>query len=163
MGSFAKRDIVEVAEELGLDLVYHEFTDRPYYTGFCPFPDHDNTKTPAFALWPKRQRWVCYGCRLEGGDVIDLVKNVKQCSFGEAKRIATVTITDEEAFQRELAKAAVATTGNSKSIILRSSKINDDPRTMAPHEVQNVLRAFDYLIAEERWLEADKLLRVNGY
>ncbi|MBN2047758.1 MAG: DNA primase [Anaerolineaceae bacterium] len=36
------------------------------YTGFCPF--HENSRTPAFAVFADTGTWKCFGCG-EGGDV----------------------------------------------------------------------------------------------
>lgn len=159
--NFEKRPIEDVMDELGIDYELHQHTDRPYLIGFCPFPDHSNTDTPAFNVFLTTQHWVCHGCAPEGGDVIDLVKRVRQCKFNEAKRIATLTISDEEHLLRTLKKAADEVHGQRKLIMTRATRIFDHPRAIDHLKAQEVLERVDLLLSEGRWLEADKLLRVN--
>jgi DNA primase len=52
------------------------------YTGFCPF--HQNTKTPAFAVFPESGTWRCFGQCNEGGDIFKFVMKKEGWDFNEA-------------------------------------------------------------------------------
>lgn len=54
------------------------------YTGFCPF--HQNTRTPAFVVFPDTQTWRCFGACAEGGDVFSYVMKREAWDFKEALR-----------------------------------------------------------------------------
>lgn len=49
--------------------------------GKCPF---HKEKTPSFTIYPKENRWHCYGGCNEGGDVIDFTCKSKNIKFLEA-------------------------------------------------------------------------------
>jgi DNA primase len=155
---FDKRDIVEVAEELGIELTYHEHTDRPYYMGFCPL--HDNVKTPAFVIFPRIQRFYCYGCTPEGGDVIDLIRKKEGLSFKQAVQRVTIALTAEDSFLKRLKQNT--NTVDLNYLQIRAMKLNDEPRRLNFNTVQRLYQQFDFLISENRWLEADHLLRKVG-
>lgn len=52
------------------------------YTAMCPF--HDNTKTPAFVVFPETQTWRCFGACNEGGDVYSFWMRFYRRGFREA-------------------------------------------------------------------------------
>lgn len=52
------------------------------YTGFCPF--HQNTRTPAFAVFPESGTWRCFGQCNEGGDIFKFVMKKEGWDFSEA-------------------------------------------------------------------------------
>lgn len=52
------------------------------FAGFCPF--HDNTRTPAFYVFPETQTWHCFGACAEGGDVFSFVMKKQGWDFKEA-------------------------------------------------------------------------------
>lgn len=52
------------------------------YSGFCPF--HDNTRTPAFVVFPESQTWRCFGACAEGGDLFSYVMKKNSWDFKEA-------------------------------------------------------------------------------
>lgn len=54
------------------------------YTGFCPF--HQNTRTPAFVVFPETQTWRCFGACADGGDVFSFVMKKEGWDFKEALR-----------------------------------------------------------------------------
>ena len=60
------------------------------YTGFCPF--HQNTRTPAFVVFPDSQTWRCFGACAEGGDLFSFVMKkegwdfMKRCAFWPTRR-----------------------------------------------------------------------------
>ena len=54
------------------------------YTGFCPF--HQNTRTPAFVVFPETQTWRCFGACADGGDLFSYVMKKEGWDFKEALR-----------------------------------------------------------------------------
>jgi DNA primase len=50
------------------------------YKGLCPFHPE---KSPSFLVYPKSQRFHCFGCRAHG-NVIDFVIRSKSISFADA-------------------------------------------------------------------------------
>ncbi|HZD11599.1 MAG TPA: DNA primase [Candidatus Binatia bacterium] len=54
------------------------------YTGFCPF--HQNTRTPAFVVFPDTQTWRCFGACADGGDLFSFVMKREGWDFKEALR-----------------------------------------------------------------------------
>jgi DNA primase len=60
------------------------------YIGFCPF--HQNTRTPAFVVFPESQTWRCFGQCNEGGDLFSYVMKRDGLDFSEAlKKLAEQT------------------------------------------------------------------------
>lgn len=55
------------------------------YAGFCPF--HQNTRTPAFYVFPETQTWHCFGACGTGGDIFTFVMKKENVDFGEALRM----------------------------------------------------------------------------
>lgn len=54
------------------------------YSGFCPF--HQNTRTPAFVVFPDTQTWRCFGACADGGDLFSYVMKREAWDFKEALR-----------------------------------------------------------------------------
>ena len=51
------------------------------FVGFCPF--HQNTKTPAFTVYPETQSFHCFGCKASG-TAFDFVMRTEGLEFREA-------------------------------------------------------------------------------
>lgn len=49
--------------------------------GLCPL---HNERSPSFYIYPDTNRWWCYGGCARGGDVINFVELLRNCSFREA-------------------------------------------------------------------------------
>lgn len=49
------------------------------YRGRCPFHQE---RTASFFVWPKSQRWRCFGACATGGDVLDFLKRMKELGDG---------------------------------------------------------------------------------
>ena len=68
------------------------------YAGFCPF--HQNTRTPAFYVFPETQTWRCFGACADGGDIFSFVMRKEGWDFREAleqmARKAGVTLEDRK-------------------------------------------------------------------
>ncbi|MDT8305862.1 MAG: DNA primase [Anaerolineae bacterium] len=73
------------------------------YTGFCPF--HQNTRTPAFVVFPDSQTWRCFGACAEGGDLFSFVMKKEGGDFKEALRVlaqrAGVTLDESPAARQQ--------------------------------------------------------------
>ena len=48
------------------------------YTVFCPF--HENTRTPAFVVFPETGTWHCFGCN-DGGDMFKFLMRKEGWDF----------------------------------------------------------------------------------
>lgn len=70
-------DLVEIVEESGVRL---RQVGRAFQ-GFCPF--HDNTRTPAFTVYPDTQSFYCFGCQASG-TVFDFVMHQQGIDFRTA-------------------------------------------------------------------------------
>jgi DNA primase len=55
------------------------------FTGFCPF--HQNTRTPAFVVFPDSGTWRCFGQCNEGGDIFRFVMKKEGVDFPQALQI----------------------------------------------------------------------------
>lgn len=51
-------------------------------SGFCPF--HQNSRTPAFYVFPETQTWRCFGACADGGDLFSYVMKKEGYDFKEA-------------------------------------------------------------------------------
>ncbi len=76
----ARLDIVEIVSET----VQLKRSGKSY-TGFCPF--HENTRTPAFVVFPETGTWRCFGQCSEGGDIFKFVMKREGWDFTEALRV----------------------------------------------------------------------------
>jgi DNA primase len=157
--NFDKKDIEEVCAMLGIELTEQPYASKPYLNACCPLHVE---KKPSFVVFPEVQRWVCYSCAPEGGDVIDLVQRVRGCTFKEALEIAATPIPDEEAFRRSLVKTQIQNV-DVELLLRRATGFFDHPRRFDFSKAQAILQKFDGLIYEQRYLEADKHLREYGF
>ena len=73
------------------------------YAGFCPF--HQNTRTPAFFVFPETQTWRCFGACAEGGDLFSFVMKKEGWDFKEALKNmaqrAGVTLEEQQPVDKE--------------------------------------------------------------
>ena len=74
----AESPILSVLQDLGLPVVNHRFR--------CPRPENHKhmDRTPSATVWPDKGTFKCWVCPDVKGDVIDLVRLVRGCSFKEA-------------------------------------------------------------------------------
>jgi DNA primase len=74
----ASRPILQVLQDLGVQVQHNRFR--------CPMPDRHahGDRTPSATVSPERGSFKCWVCPDVRGDVIDLVRLVKGCSFREA-------------------------------------------------------------------------------
>lgn len=74
----ARIDITDLAAEAGVKL---RRSGRSM-SGFCPF--HQNSRTPAFVIWPESGTWRCFGECNDGGDIFKFVMKKEGLDFKEA-------------------------------------------------------------------------------
>src|SRR4051812_25345928 len=74
----AANPILQVLQSLGVDARNNRFR--------CPRPQgHTHgDRTPSVTVWPDRGSFKCWVCPDVKGDVIDLVRLIKGCSFRDA-------------------------------------------------------------------------------
>ncbi|MEN8241053.1 MAG: DNA primase [Chloroflexota bacterium] len=97
----ARLDIVEIVSE-NVQLK----RSGKNLSGFCPF--HDNTRTPAFVVWPETNTWRCFGQCDEGGDIFKYVMKREGWDFPEALKflaeragVELRPLTPQETIQKE--------------------------------------------------------------
>ncbi|MEM8857984.1 MAG: DNA primase [Chloroflexota bacterium] len=73
----ARLDIVDIVSEN----VQLKKSGR-HYMGYCPF--HNNTRSPAFAVFPESGTWRCFGACADGGDIFSYVMKKNGWDFKEA-------------------------------------------------------------------------------
>lgn len=106
----AKKDIEQVRENIDLvELVKDCDVELSHsgrqFKGLCPFPSHDE-RTPSFTVNPETNRYICYGCGVNG-DAIDFLREVQGMTFTEsveflAKRLGmTIQITEGDAEKKK--------------------------------------------------------------
>ncbi|RPH61927.1 MAG: DNA primase, partial [Chloroflexi bacterium] len=133
-------DIVDLASEAGVKLRRSGRT----YTGFCPF--HQNTRTPAFVIWPETGTWRCFGECNEGGDIFRFVMKKEGVDFKEAlHRLADKAGVKLEEFQAEKPEQ--------KEENARLRNLLEDAVTFYRHQLLNTPAgkvALDYLLQKRR-------------
>ena len=74
----AANPILQVLRDLGIPAQHQRFR--------CPRPERHShgDRTPSVSVWPDRGQFKCWVCPDVKGDVIDLVRLVKNCGFQEA-------------------------------------------------------------------------------
>lgn len=94
---FEKRDIVEMLELDGLELLHHE-SDPEYYTARCPLHGDRN---PSFVVYPHIQRWTCFSCKPGYHDIIDYFRYKNNWDFVTAKEHCCIKLTDDEILRKQ--------------------------------------------------------------
>ncbi|MFT5194435.1 MAG: DNA primase [Cellvibrionaceae bacterium] len=94
----ARLDIIDIVSEN----VQLKKSGR-HYMGYCPF--HNNTRSPAFAVFPESGTWKCFGACADGGDIFSYVMKKNGWDFKEslvqlAKR-ANVTLEEMTPQQKQ--------------------------------------------------------------
>jgi DNA primase len=137
----ARIDIVELAAEAGVKLRRSGRTQ----TGFCPF--HQNTRTPAFVIWPETGTWRCFGECNEGGDIFRFVMKKEGLDFKDAlRRLAEKAGVQLDEYQAEKPQQ--------KEENARLRNLLEDAVTFYRHQLLNTPAgkvALDYLL-EKRHL-----------
>ncbi len=136
----ARIDIVDLASEAGVKLRRSGRTQ----TGFCPF--HQNTRTPAFVIWPETGTWRCFGECGEGGDIFKFVMKKEGVDFKEAlRRLAERAGVQLESFQAEKPEQ--------KEENQRLRNLLEDAVTFYRHQLLNTpggKPALDYLLEKRK-------------
>lgn len=77
-------DIVETIElYISEPMVLKGTQSKPYYSLHCPF--HGEDKSPSFVVFPNIQRWKCFACCPEGGDVFAFVAKIRGITIEQAR------------------------------------------------------------------------------
>jgi len=71
--------IAEIKSRLDIGDLVGERVELSNNKGFCPF--HENSRTPAFAVFPTTQSWHCFGACNEGRDIFDYWQKLNGCDF----------------------------------------------------------------------------------
>lgn len=154
---FEKLDLVDfLLEHEGVDLVEFAYGDKPYLTACCPLHDE---RRPSFVVFPNTQRWVCYSCQPEGGDVIDFVKIRYNLSFNEAKKIAAVPVEKDVTFAKLIDKLSTPAKVDKISYAIRANQLFV---VLDFEEANLVLYRLDRYLEDSRTFEADLLLKNHG-
>lgn len=152
-----KRDIVEFIEA-DVELVLHGSSDRPYYVGLCPF--HDD-KNPSFTVYPTTQRFICWTCYPEGGDVIDYVVRRDGKDFAQAVEIACKK-QDTEDYLKSKLKALAQPKDDIDLEYTLSVRANKLTKTLDFYTLKEVLLFLDDAVRNRRFAEADAILKARG-
>jgi DNA primase len=156
MKTFEKNDIVETVEQF-VELERRGPEDRAYYVGLCPF--HDD-HTPSLTVYPSTQRFVCWVCTgPKGGDVIDFYRMKDGISFQEAKKLATVDVPLEQAFEKYLKTNPSKTSVDLKRLFIRANKLFDKYEF---EQANRIIAHFMKHINNDGWLLADQILKRAG-
>lgn len=73
-----KIDLVELVKDCDVDLSVSGYQ----FKGLCPFPAH-NERTPSFTVNPETNKYICYGCGVNG-DAIDFLREIQGLTFVES-------------------------------------------------------------------------------
>ena len=153
--SFEKRDIIEMLTEDGLDL-RQNYGDREYYTCLCPFHDDRN---PSFVVYPDIQRWTCWSCKPGWHDIIDYFRVKHGWDFVTARDFASTPLTDDEMLERHLKTQQLEGTID---MLHLTNRMHNLVELLGVYEARVVFQRIDQLLSQDRWIEAERLLRENG-
>ena len=156
MATFEKRDIVEVIGEYVELTGPHGYDNSPYYKGLCPFHDDSN---PSFMVFPNIQKFVCYTCYPERGDVIDFIRKFKNVDFETAKSIVTTELADEEVATRKM-KAGVTDINVSNKLF--SIRANNLFHLIDFETATAIMKSVDRALEQGHWRIASDILTEAG-
>ncbi len=141
--------------------------------GFCPF--HQNTRTPAFTVYPDSQSFHCFGCKASG-TVFDFVMRTQGIEFREALEmlahragveLAPRTAQDDERDQQrdKLIEINVAAARLFQHMLRKSPRGEQARAYVAQRQIDDwAIDAFQLGYApEERTLLFDYLTNKQGY
>lgn len=158
---YVKKDIIEVFEKIlpEVELVYSE-SDKPFYIGKCPF---HNDRNPSFAIFPLTQKWICYSCHPEWGDVIDLVRTRYGCGFVEAQRIACTEVANEtflfQSLMDSARKVEKQSTPYKESHVLAIIDRIRELQKKKPRVLRQNLAKFDILFKQDAYMSIEQFIR----
>lgn len=127
------------------------------FMGFCPL--HDNVNTPALVVYPndgpETAQWMCFGCHPKSDDVISFVMLAENCTFKEALKICTDTLTTTDAFMKELEKTVDAAKDTLYLYTLRAYNLIQKEHLSVCNKV---FQEMDSLIESGKMHKIDRLL-----
>jgi DNA primase len=156
MGNLKKKDIEEVVGEV-VELSEQGTSARPYLKGLCPF--HDDTD-PSFIVFPGIQKFICYSCHPELGDVVEFVKLLKGVSYEEAEKLASDLITPEEAFVKVVTDKDHSDLHIDNKLVARRIHMLHEKYPF--EEVMRIMSRYDVATAKGQWMVAESILRKAG-
>lgn len=145
-----KLDIVGVVEDY-VELERAGPDDRPYFKGLCPFHDE---KSPSFIVFPNIQRFYCYGCFPEGGDVITFLSMYHNITPEQAKALGTV-----EAPPEDIALKQMKLVGDTIDERLVASRCYNLTQVLPMGTCLSVFQKIDEYVENQQYVLLDKILK----
>ena len=157
MDNREKLDIVEIVSKF-VDLQECGTEDRPYFKGLCPF---HNERSPSFIVYPLIQRFYCYGCMPDGGDVVDFVAEIKGISREEALKESTYLISPAESMLKSIEKCHEKS-GNMDERLF-NHRILVMHRQLGVEESREATKMLVNCIRLGQYARANSWMQKNGY
>lgn len=143
------------------------------YTGFCPF--HENTRTPAFVVFPDTGTWRCFGQCNDGGDIFKFLMQKEGWDFTETLRyladrsgVELKPLTPEAVEQEEEHDRLRLLL--EEAVIFYRHQLNNTPRGKQALEYlvkrgleTGTIEAFGLGYAPDSWDAVSQYLKSKGY
>ncbi|MEM7117579.1 MAG: DNA primase [Chloroflexota bacterium] len=142
-------------------------------SGFCPF--HQNSRTPAFYVFPETQTWRCFGACADGGDLFSYVMKKEGYDFKEAlehlARRAGVTLEPKKpvdkvkkAFQEKMADLSAAAADYFHQLLLYAPQAEQARRYVKERGLTDeTLASFQIGFSLDSWDACRSHFNAQGY
>lgn len=146
-------DIVETIEQyLSEPMVLKGTQLRPYYALRCPF--HGEDKNPSFAVFPNVQRWKCFACSPEGGDVFAFVARIRGITIEQARDLVGHEMTAARHMLKEMSYVPDLYKHESIWAIAREIRLR------AKADLAYIPKAVDWLLLQDEFgYTADEIVK----